>query len=143
MLDSLFGNLPVIQKSLQGLTARERAIGENVANVDTPRYKRMEVSYEAQLRAALEKNSTQTGDDVPLKITSDRHYSLLGPNSSLADVTPTIRTVPDESFRNDGNNVDVELEMSNLAETTIRYNAMAALAAKKFEGIKTTLREVR
>lgn len=141
MLNELFGNLPILQKSLQGLTARERAIGENVANVDTPNYKRLEVSYEQQLKAAM-KGAKAAGDDLPLKTDHNRHYSV-GPNGNLDTIVPEVRVVPDESFRNDGNNVDIELEMANMAETNIRFNAMATLAAKKFEGIKSTLREVR
>ena len=41
--------------------------------------------------------------------------------------------VIDETYRNDGNNVNIDLEMANLAETNIRYNTMASLAKGKFE----------
>lgn len=145
MIDALFGNMPVLQKSLGGLTARQRAIGENVANSDTPGYKRLEVAYEQQLRAALSKRKG-LGDELPLQTASGRHFSL-GPAGDLAGevsrVSPSIHRVTDESFRNDGNNVNVELEMANMAETNIRYNAVANMARHKFEGLKTTIREIR
>lgn len=141
MLEGLFGNVNVMEKALNGLSSRQRAIGENIANVDTPRYKRMEVEYEKQLRKAL-KAEAQT-DDLPLATNSARHMSL-GPNApGVDDVHAVLTQVADESFRVDGNNVDVDAEMAKLAETNIRFNAMATMARNKFDGIKTILREVR
>lgn len=139
MLDSLFENVNVIQHSLHGLSARQRAIGENVANADTPGYKRLEVTYERQLKAAL-KGKQASKDDLELKTDSNRHFQL-GP---LADTNmAAIHRVNDETYRNDQNNVDIEVEMTKLAETNIRYNTMATLARDKFEGIKGILREIR
>jgi flagellar basal-body rod protein FlgB len=141
LLDSLFESSDVIQKSMQGLTARQRAIGENVANADTPGYKRIQVGFEGQLRDVI-KGRRKT-DDVPLKTNSDRHFAL-GPNGiGLDDVKPEMTQIVDETYRNDKNNVDIETEMANLAETNMRYNTMATLARNKFEGIKNILREIR
>lgn len=140
MLDSLFESTDVIQKSMQGLTARQRAIGENVANADTPGYKRIQVGFEGQLRDVIK---GKRKDDVPLKTNSDRHFAL-GPNAiGLDDVKPEMTQIVDETYRNDKNNVDIETEMANLAETNMRYNTMATLARNKFEGIKNILREIR
>jgi flagellar basal-body rod protein FlgB len=139
VLDSLFENVNVLQQSLHGLTARQRAIGENVANADTPGYKRMEVTYERQLRAAL-KGKQEAENDLELKTGSSRHFQL-GP---LGNADPTqLHRIDDQTYRNDGNNVDIELEMTKLAETNIRFNTMATLAKDKFEGIKGILREIR
>ena len=140
MLDALFSNLPVLQKSLHGLTARQRAIGENVANADTPHFKRLEVAYEQQLRKTLE-GQAGGGSDLPLRTSSARHFSL-GPFGDGGEEV-SIQRIDDEVYRNDGNNVDTELEMAKLAETSMRYNAVAKLARDKFEGLKSLLREVR
>lgn len=139
MLDSLFENVNVIQHSLHGLTARQRAIGENVANADTPGYKRLEVTYERQLKAALD-GKKAAKDELPLKTESSRHFQL-GPlgDTSMA----SLHRVDDQVYRNDKNNVDIEVEMTKLAETNIRYNTMATLARDKFEGIKGILRDIR
>lgn len=138
MLDALFGNLPVIEKSLSGLTAREQALAQNVANADTPGYKRIEVSYERQLRDAITQASST---DLPLETTDPRHYSL-GPAATIEAVRPLVTQVTNESSRNDGNDVDIESEMAKLAETTIRYNTMAALAKNNFSVIQEVLRDV-
>lgn len=141
MLEGLFSNVTVLEKALNGLSSRQRVIGENIANVDTPRYKRMEVEYEKQLRKALKKDAQS--DDLPLATNSARHLSL-GPNApGVEDVHATMTQVADETFRVDGNNVDIDAEMSKLAETNIRYNTMATMARNKFDGLKTILREIR
>ena len=139
MLDSLFENVNVIQQSLHGLSARQRAIGENVANADTPGYKRLEVTYERQLKARL-KSKDAAKDDLELKTGNQRHFQL-GPMAD-GDLA-ALHRVNDEVYRNDQNNVDIEVEMTKLAETNIRYNTMATLARDKFEGIKGILREIR
>ena len=140
VLESLFGNVDVVAKSMNGLGARQRVIGENIANVDTPKYKRMEVAYEQQLRAALKAEPT---DELPMQTTSGRHFSL-GPNADgLGGVHATLHQVTDETYRIDGNNVDVDAEMAKLAETNLRYNTMATLARNKFDGLKSMLRDIR
>jgi flagellar basal-body rod protein FlgB len=75
MLDSLFEGTDVIQKSMQGLTARQQAIGQNVANADTPGYKRIQIGFEKQLRAAI-KGKKADQDDLPMRTASDRHFNL-------------------------------------------------------------------
>lgn len=141
MLDALYGNVSILEKALAGLTARQRAIGENVANVDTPRYKRLEVAYESHLRAAMKAAGHR--DELPMAGTHPLHFTL-GPHATqVADVAPLLRSVSDETQRPDGNNVDIDAEMAKLAETNIRYNTMATLARNKFEGLKSILKEVR
>jgi flagellar basal-body rod protein FlgB len=141
LLESLFEGSDVLQKSLQGLSARQRAIGENVANADTPGYKRIQVGFERQLRKAIQKGSQD--DELSMRTNSDRHFSL-GPNAvGLDQVKPEMTQVTGETYRNDGNNVDIEIEMANLAETNVRYNTMATLAKNKFDGMKNLIRDIR
>lgn len=141
MLESLFGNVNVIGKAMNGLGARQRVIGENIANVDTPKYKRMEVAYEQQLRAALKAEATT--DDLPMQATSSRHFSVGPLADGLDGVQATLAQVTDETIRTDGNNVDIDAEMAKLAETNLRYNTMATLARNKFDGLKSLLRDIR
>lgn len=137
MLDGLFEQVGVYQAALNGLSTRQRAIAENVANSDTPGYQRKEVGFERALRSAIRQEGS---DDLPLVTTQTRHFGL-GPLGS--GVEPTVTTVRDEVYRNDGNNVDVEAQMAELAETKLRYDTMATLTRSKFEGLKGMLRDLR
>ncbi|HEY9724431.1 MAG TPA: flagellar basal body rod protein FlgB [Oscillatoriaceae cyanobacterium] len=138
MLDSLFSNLPVLSASLDGLTQRQQAIGENVANADTPGYKRIEVSYEAKLRAAIQGDQ---GDGLPLEVNDARQFTL-GPSANLSNFQPDVRRVTNEDYRNDKNDVDIEMEMANLANTNITYNTLATLTKDKFDDLKTIMRDI-
>lgn len=138
MLEGLFEQVGVYQAALGGLSTRQRAIAENVANADTPGYMRKEVGFERALRSAI--RGEAAGEDFPLLTSQSRHFGL-GPLGS--GVEPTVTTVRDEVYRNDGNNVDVEAQMAELAETRMRYDTMATLARGKFEGLKGLLRDVR
>ncbi|MNR86798.1 Flagellar basal body rod protein FlgB [compost metagenome] len=134
MLDKLFGGtVGVLHASLTGLGHRQRALAENVANADTPHYKRFEVSYEAQLQAAVE-----GGPQAPLAMTHPGHLSL-GPQS-LTQFRPELRRAEDSTLRNDGNNVDIDVEMTRLAQTNVTYNAVAELMKRKMTGLKEVIR---
>src|SRR5438094_10417912 len=89
-----------LQAALSGLAARQRAIANNVANVDTPNFKATEVRFEDALKSALSRN--KPGASV--------NQSAL--NSAASKMT----TVDTTSTRADGNNVDIDREMEILGE---------------------------
>jgi len=125
--------MQAITIALNGLSLREQAIAHNVANVDTPGYKAVDVSFEAQLQRAL---GEQAGDGPTLARTDARH--LAAPQGETAAEAQTVRRY-NTTLRNDGNNVDIDLEMTQLAETTLRYNALTLLASKKLSLIKNVI----
>ena len=102
---------------------RELLLGRNIANVETPGYRRQTVPFENQLRAALD----TTG--VPLATTRAGHMVAGSASNSTPMMSPTAAEML--GGRNDGNSVDLEQEMTDLADTTIRYYAIAdALKSK-------------
>lgn len=134
MLDKLFGGTTsVLQAGLTGLGQRQRALAENIANADTPHYKRFEVSYEAQLQAAVGQSQA-----APLAVTQPGHLSL-GPQG-IGQFHPELRRATDSTLRNDGNNVDIDVEMTRLAQTSLTYSAVADLMKRKMTGLKDVIR---
>ena len=71
-----------------------------------------------------------------MRTSSDRHFSVGPLSDGLDQVKPELTQITDETYRNDQNNVNIEVEMSQLAETNVRYNTMATLAKNKFDGLK-------
>lgn len=137
MLDKLFSGSPdVLAKAMDGLSTRQKAIAENIANADTPHYKRFEVAFEGQLQRAV---SGSSAFEVPLKTAHPLHYRVDGPQS-LDEFEALVSRSEETSMRNDGNNVDVDAEMTRLAQTTITYNAMADLMKRSMEGLKSVIR---
>lgn len=134
MLERLFGgSFETLQQGLDGNAARLKAIGENIANADTPNYKRKEVRFEQFLSSA--------SSELPLAATNPAHFGVsLGPQ---ANVRPLEWTDSSSTLRNDGNNVDIDVEVTRLAQTHATYNTLSELAKRRMEGLKTVLREAR
>jgi flagellar basal-body rod protein FlgB len=120
----------IIPAALTGLATRQRVISENVANVSTPGYKAAKVSFEDSLRAALDRSQNGRSDD---------------PSASAAvePQGPRITRAENESRRTDGNTVDVDQEMVDLADTNIRFNALSQIATNRFRLLRSVITEGR
>ena len=118
----------ILQQSLDGLSMRQRATANNIANVDTPGYKAAQVSFESQLARAVDRQLVaQTG--VQMATTSPAHLSA-GPQQ-LDHVAPVVSRFDTVSYRNDGNSVDIEREMALLAETQLRFSTLSSLVSRR------------
>lgn len=121
MLDNfLGGHIDRIGQSLNLATTRQRVLTENMANINTPGYKRRDVDFTIAMDDAQEILRTRT--------------ALRGPGG-LRQSQASIRT--------DGNSVDLEKEVYAIAETELRYNLLTDMAARYFSGLKNVIREGR
>lgn len=127
--------LRALTTALSGLSHRQRAIATNIANVDTPWYQATEIRFEQALRDAL-----GTSDDLALATT---HAAHLGRLPASADTVISQGPAPGTARRNDGNTVDLDREMALLAETGLRYTALASIVAAKYAGLRTAVTEGR
>jgi flagellar basal-body rod protein FlgB len=120
----------LIKRAMDGLSARQQVISNNIANVDTPGFKAGRVSFETSLRRALQGGTA-------LSVTDPRHLQPpeYQPNPSVQVLNTVGRT--------DGNNVDIDLEMSQLAETSIRYSALVEVMGKRLASLRTVINEGR
>jgi len=103
-----------LQAAMSGLAARQRAIANNVANVDTPNFKASEVRFEDALKTAIGRGQGATTAQSSLNRTVSQ--------SSLLDSTAS---------RADGNNVDVDREMEMLGEANLNYSALTQVMATR------------
>ncbi|MGO0121694.1 flagellar basal body rod protein FlgB [Desulfothermobacter acidiphilus] len=109
-------------RSLDASALRQRVIADNLANVDTPGFKKGEVSFEAELRRALDPS-------LPLKTTDPRHFPAPVPVELLH---PRVQRDYFTSMRPDGNNVDVDEQMVNLVVNGLNYHALIQLASGRY-----------
>jgi len=136
LLGRIINDTKIIEKAMDACWIRNEVISQNIANVDTPGYKRKTVTFESQLSEALEKKRKAEAnkyiskapslksavDDVEIRITQD--------NSNL-------------SYRLDGNNVDIDNEMALMAKNTITYNVLTQSLNSSLGRIKTVINEGR
>jgi flagellar basal-body rod protein FlgB len=108
---------------------RQNVVTANIANAETPNYTAKKLDFEEALGRALELEGV--GD---MKTGDQRHY--MGGAGSMHNVKADTYENPDVSVNNDGNTVDLEREMSTLAENSLLYKAAIQLINKKLAQLK-------
>ena len=119
-------HISLLNKSLDGLSAREQAISNNIANVDTPNYKSYTVSFEEELKAALDRGKSKT--ETVQKIQS-------------ADIK--VKQNHNLTMRLDGNNVDLETEQIEMARTQLNYLYSLRQISDEFARLRHVISEGR
>lgn len=136
MIERAYGNTKTLEKALDAALLRNEAIAQNIANVDTPLYKKKTVAFEEYLRQASDGNSIKG-----IK-TDSRHISIGQKDLDEIDIKVT-EDNSESSMRIDGNNVDIDVEMAELAKNTIRYNTLVQSLSTQFKRIKSVINEGR
>lgn len=113
----------LLQRSMDASTIRHQVISDNIANVDTPFFKRSTVTFESQLERALE-SEKNLDNCFEAALTHKKHIAFCKP-IDYRQVEPKIAVDYDTSCRNDKNNVDIEKEVSDAVVNTLRYRALA------------------
>ncbi|RKD27794.1 flagellar basal-body rod protein FlgB [Caminicella sporogenes DSM 14501] len=134
MLDKTFKDISIYQKALSAAWLRNEAISNNIANVNTPGYKRKDVKFEKILKEFLNDNSFK------LKTTHPKHISN---KNDIEDIEIQITTEYNTSFRKDENNVNIDTEMAELAKNTIKFNALIKQLNGKLHRIKMCITDGR
>ncbi|MCX6067765.1 MAG: flagellar basal body rod protein FlgB [Chloroflexi bacterium] len=132
MSDSLFVDsaMRTAVTALDGLSLRQQAISRNLANVDTPGYKAQTVDFKNTLKRMVD-----SGGSLPLNITHVGHQA-----SAASAPGFSVSNRPGGSSRADQNNVDVDVEMSDMSEAGIEYQAISQAVSKKLLLLKTLAR---
>ncbi len=126
------GTIGLLEKSLNVRSVQHQALSSNVANADTPHYKAFEVAVDEELR--------KLGTGKPRIQLARTHSSHLPVGRAEADrVTLKNSPAPALSLRADGNTVDLDRSMGELAENTIKYKTSAQLITSKFRGLKNAI----
>ena len=114
----------LLTKALDTASMRQRVISNNLANINTPGFKRPYVTFEEELRKTLETNN---------------RVNL----NSIQKIEPQINKDNSTSMRLDGNNVDMDQEMVDLAMNSINYNTAVQQLNKKLGMLRYVISEGR
>src|SRR5262245_11068909 len=110
----------VLERALVGSSLRQSVLANNLANANTPGYRRSDVDFQSALADALDEPAVSRQDAV-----SDLSFS------PKADA--------DSPQRADGNTVDVDAEMAKLSENAVGYQALVAVAHARLAMIQTAI----
>jgi len=134
---STFGkNLDILQRNMGVSMTRRSVIANNIANAETPNFKRSDVTFEAELGRAL---ASENKNGLEARVTDSRHIAF-NKAADYKDVKP--RRVLDylTQTKNNGNNVDIEVEMMQATQNQMMYDLMASTMKHEFRMINMVLR---
>ena len=122
-----YNYINVLSKAADAAWTRNGVLSNNIANNDTPGYKRKDVTFETYLFEELASGSTTS-----LRKKIDE--------TDLSNLNATVYTdYSTLSYRLDGNNVDIDTENVELASNQIRYNALVDSIKYEFNMLKAAM----
>lgn len=110
-----------LSKTLDAAASRQKTIANNIANVETPGYKRSYISFEDELRKIM---NDKTGHER---------------RKALKELAPVRRTDILSQSRPDGNNVNIDAEIADLAKNSIRYKATTTIMQVKGSMLRSAI----
>ncbi len=119
-------NYDLLKKSLDASEKRKGVIANNIANVNTKGYKSHYVTFEETLE--------ESKKDVELSVTDEKH---IGNMEEYGETK--IKRDESDSMRTDGNNVDIDNEMANLAANYLKYNALISQVNNRMSMTRTVI----
>lgn len=137
MFGGSFGkNLEILSREMDVSVLRRNVIANNVANADTPNFKRSVVNFESQLKRALD---SEKAARFPQYLTDERHIVFDKP-LDWREVSP--RRVLDylTEAKNNGNNVDLEEEGMDSLTNQLLYTTLAEVVASEFQRVNIVLK---
>ncbi len=122
-----YNYIDVLNKAASASWTKNEIISNNIANVDTPDFKRSDLDFESLLQSAMSGTNTKNLDKKVASI-------------NLNSLNPMVYTDYEElSYRYDGNNVDIDTENAYLADNQIKYYAYINAINQEFNRLKMVL----
>ena len=137
-VNNSFGQtVDILHRSMDVAMLRQDVIADNIANADTPNFKRSFVNFESQLKAALD--SEDTPRPLQAAMSRDRHVPFSQP-VDYRDVRPQRQLDYLTTADNNGNNVDIEVESMNFLNNQLLYTLMTNSVNQQFQRINMVVR---
>ena len=108
----------LLEAGIKAEGLRQKTIASNMANIETPGYRRLDVKFDEMLAKALERS---------------------GP-VDLEKIEPEIHQPKNTPIDDSGNDVSMEAEVGNLLKNSLRHTAYVRLMQKKFTQIEAAIR---
>ncbi len=140
----------VLEKALDASSLRHKLIANNIANVNTPGYKRTDMVFQEELRRALdcapgcpmEQKYSKYSDPwqafcFKAKKTNSRHWDFGVPR--LEDLEPSVNKFENLLYRNDESGVDIDREVAEMTKNSLYYNVIARRLTQQYQMLNTII----
>ena len=138
MFSGAFGkNLELLTREMDVTTMRRNVIANNIANADTPNFKRTDLNFEAQLKRALDSEKATPSftpfltDPKDIAFDKPLDWQQVQPRRVLDYLTES---------KNNGNNVDIEQEGIDSLNNQLMYTTLAQVITSEFQRVNIVLR---
>jgi flagellar basal-body rod protein FlgB len=126
----------ILEMTMDAALVRRGVIANNIANAETPNFKRSDVGFEAELnRAILSENPTglqgHMSHERHIPFHKEIDYRTVKPRITLDYLTQA---------KNNGNNVDIEQEMMQATQNQMMYETMSLAVSHQFRQINNALK---
>ncbi len=129
----MYNKIDLLGKALDASWKRNEVIANNIANAQTPNFKKSEVEFESLLNDFLSK------DKLPGVVTNHKHIPIGFTN--IDQLQHNVVTLDNYSTRLDGNNVDIDVEMAEEAKNFITYNTLMTQMNSHFRRLRLAINE--
>lgn len=126
-------NMSALERSLNYRSKNQKLIVSNIANIDTPHYKAFKMMVDENMQ-----DSSNATPQLTMTRTKVGHMDLPGKPTDKGKVE-RVENNP-LSLRGDGNTVELDTEMANLAENTLMYNTATRIISNKFRLLKDVIK---
>jgi flagellar basal-body rod protein FlgB len=110
----------LLSDMIRATTLRQRILASNLANVETPAYEAQEVAFD--------------------KVLAEAQGESPGAAAALPRIQPVVRPDPDGAIRRDGNTVDLDRQMTKLAENTLWHNGLVQILVSRMNVMKAAIK---
>ncbi|WP_349305684.1 flagellar basal body rod protein FlgB [Bacillus sp. FJAT-49711] len=121
------GNFQTLEKALNYSSLKHKTIAQNIANVDVPNYKAKAVSFKEVL--------ADSSSHIEVNRSDYRHFQF-----AIGNGYPQVYTKMNTEYNHNGNNVDIDNEMSDMAENQIYYQALIERLNGKFSTLQNVIK---
>ncbi|MEH6942182.1 flagellar basal body rod protein FlgB [Bacillus sp. JJ722] len=123
------GTILTLEQAMNYAATKQKVISDNIANSDTPNYKAKSVSFSKMLEDEMQ-------GSLVANRTDRRHINFTNSNDSASGVYVNQNV----AYNHNGNSVDVDKEMSDLATNAIYFNALTDRIIGKFQSLENVIK---
>ncbi len=105
--------IKILEKVMDICAYRQKILASNIANADTPGYKARDINFQDELKRAIENDT-------------ENNYKVIEASTTMPN--------------RDGNTVNIELEMTKVAETMLMYNTATQLISTRIRMLKDAIK---
>lgn len=125
-------NISLLQKALDASSLRQQVISNNISNAETPGYKAKQVVFEDILKKHLNNQTNFVGNR------SDARHLVIGnpANIPAANIVENTNSV----MQNNGNNVDIDDEMTRMGKNSLWYYTLTEQINSEFQQLSISIK---